>query len=528
MDMGVLAEWGLPENLAVGRDGVDRLINVLHVFMVLLFGAWGIFFVYCLARFRARPGHQASYDLIKAKPSKYAEIGIVIFEVVLLLGLSMPVWAEVKNEFPPEDEALVIRVVAEQFAWNIHYPGADGKFGKTRPELIDSTDNPLGLDEEDENGADDVLSINLLHMPAGKPVIARLSSKDVIHCFWIPVLRVKQDVVPGMQIPVWFEAIEKAGVPGEPQVHDLACAQLCGAQHSAMSLGRAIIHTQEDFDAWYAEQGEGEEFLEDEEFDDEDEEEMDEEEAEKADEPAEEMKTDAGEPPAADAGKEEETKAADADAPVSGTVVAGQVNFKGKAPKRTALKMDADAHCKAAHAGNPVGSETVIVNSNNTLKNVIVYVKEGLSGNFPVPPDKPVIDQKGCIYEPHVLSCMVKQPVIVRNSDATLHNIHGLPKKNAVFNFAQPRVNMEKEMSFTKEEFFRVKCDVHPWMSAWVGVFKHPFHSVTDGMGAFQIQGLPPGKYVIGAWHEKYGEVTQAVTVEKDKATKFDLTMAPK
>jgi len=449
-----------------------------------------------------------------------------VFEVFLLLGLSMPVWAEVKNEFPAEKDALVVRVVAEQFVWNIHYPGADGIFGKTRPELIDSTDNPLGLDEDDPNGADDVHSINIFHMPAGKPVIARLSSKDVIHCFWIPVLRVKQDVVPGMLIPIWFQVKKEVGVPGEEKVYDIACAQLCGAQHSAMNKGRAVIHTLEDFEAWYAAAAQEEEFDEDE-FDDEGEEEMDQEA-----EPAKEKAADApGKAEGGDDGKtavkaEKEEVAAAKTPAGGGAVISGSVNFKGKSPKRTVLKMDADAHCKAAHSGKPVGSETVIVNKNNTLRNVIVYVKEGLSGNFQAPAEKPVIDQNGCMYKPHVLTCMVKQPVIVRNSDETLHNIHGLPRKNAEFNFGQPRAKMEKEMSFTKEEIFRVKCDVHPWMAAWVGVFKHPFHDVTGGKGAYELKGLPPGKYVIAAWHEKYGEVTETVTVGTDKEAKFDFTIA--
>ena len=211
-----------------------------------------------------------------------------------------------------------------------------------------------------------------------------------------------------------------------------------------------------------------------------------------------------------------------------GATLKGKISFDGKRPKRIVLKMDADAFCKKHHGDKKVGSETAIVNKDKTVRNVIVYIKEGLSGDFPVPEDKPVIDQNGCTYKPHVLTCMVKQTVIVRNSDSTLHNIHGLPRKNAEFNFGQPRVKMEKEMTFTKEEIFRVKCDVHPWMSAWVGVFKHPFHDVSGTKGTFEIKDLPAGKYVVAAWHERFGEVTQDVEIADGDEKEISFTLSPK
>jgi hypothetical protein len=123
---------------------------------------------------------------------------------------------------------------------------------------------------------------------------------------------------------------------------------------------------------------------------------------------------------------------------------------------------------------------------------------------------------------------MVKQTVVVLNSDETLHNIHGLPRNNAEFNFGQPRVKMEKEMTFTKEEIFRVKCDVHPWMSAWVGVFEHPFHNVTDSKGTFEIKDLPAGKYVVAAWHEKFGEVTQDLEIADGDEKDISFTLSSK
>ena len=182
---------------------IDRIIDILHVFMALLFVGWGVFFVYCLVKFRQRTGHQANYALIKAKATKYAEVGVGIFEAVLLLAFSMPVWAEYKNNPPKPDERYEVRVIGEQFQWDFHYRGKDGKFGKTDTKLI-SPSNPAGLDESDPNAADDIVTVNEFHLPVGKPIYLRLTSKDVIHSFSVPTMRVKQDVIPGMEIPIWF------------------------------------------------------------------------------------------------------------------------------------------------------------------------------------------------------------------------------------------------------------------------------------------------------------------------------------
>src|SRR3990172_6521732 len=181
-------EYGpfMPPDVSVHGHKVDQLINLLHWFMGALFVGWGIFFVYCLVRFRRRPGHRASCELIKAKPSKYSEIAVALIEAVILLGFSMPIWASVKNDIPsPDKNPVRIRVVAEQFAWNFHYPGADGVFGKTDPKLVDTQTNPFALDRSKE-GADDIFSLEM-HIPVGRPVICEISSKDVIHSFFVPV-----------------------------------------------------------------------------------------------------------------------------------------------------------------------------------------------------------------------------------------------------------------------------------------------------------------------------------------------------
>ena len=259
-DVKITGEYGpfMPPDVSTTGHRADYLINILHWFMGLLFVGWGAFFTYCLVKFRQRPGHQANAVPIKAKVSKYSEIGVAIFEAVLLIGLSIPVWAEVKEGFPEEkDNPQHVRVVAEQFAWNFHYPGPDGVFGRAGPQFIDMATNILGIDPDDEYGADDIVS-GELHVVAGRPVIAQVTSKDVIHSFSIPVLRLKQDTIPGMRIPVWFQTKDDAA--GN---YEVACAQLCGNNHYTMRALMVIHATQEEADAWL-ESEKPEEFDEDE------------------------------------------------------------------------------------------------------------------------------------------------------------------------------------------------------------------------------------------------------------------------
>lgn len=235
--------YHLPPDVSKNGYRVDDLIEFLHWFMLLLFVGWGIFFVYCLVQFRQRAGHRAVPDEIKAKPAKYAEIVVAGVEAVFLLGFSIPIWASVKNELPTEDQnPLRIRVVAEQFQWNFHYAGDDGVFGPTRPEFVNPATNPLGLDRSDPRAADDLYAAEL-HIPVDRPIICDISSKDVIHSFSIPVMRVKQDAIPGMRIPVWFEAVKTGN-------YEIACAQLCGNNHYSMRAVLTIHDTQEEFDAW--------------------------------------------------------------------------------------------------------------------------------------------------------------------------------------------------------------------------------------------------------------------------------------
>lgn len=224
--------------------GIDSLINVMHIFMAVIFVGWGIFFVYCLLKFRARPDHRANPTPVKAKASKYSEIAVALFEAAVLVGFSIPIWRTARAEPPKaEDNPFRVRVVGEQFAWNFHYPGVDGKFGRTDPRLVNTATNVLGIDKTDPAAADDVTH-GELHLPVNRPAIIDITSKDVIHSFFLPVMRVKQDAIPGMRVPVWF-------TPNKEGTYEVACAQLCGNNHYSM---RALmfIQSQQDFDKWMA------------------------------------------------------------------------------------------------------------------------------------------------------------------------------------------------------------------------------------------------------------------------------------
>jgi hypothetical protein len=206
----------------------------------------------------------------------------------------------------------------------------------------------------------------------------------------------------------------------------------------------------------------------------------------------------------------------------------GHVNLVGTPPAPAVLKMDADANCAKAHAGAAAVSEEVVVDAQGMLGNVFVYVKNGLEGKTFTPPADPVtLDQKGCTYHPHVIGMMAKQPLKILNSDPTLHNIHALPKAegNKEFNLGMPRPGMEFTKTFDSPEVMvKIKCDVHPWMASYIGVVGHPYHAVTGAGGGFTIADLPAGTYTIEAWHEKYGTLTQNITVGDTPTVEVNFT----
>ena len=232
---------GLPIQASTHAAELDQMTVLVHWLMLVLFVGWGLFFLFVLFKFRAGVNPKADYVGAKGKLSKGLEVGIVIVEALLLVFYAIPAWAKRVKAFPAENEATVVRVVAEQFAWNIHYPGPDGKFGRTDISLI-SADNPLGLDRRDPNAKDDITTINQLNLPIDRPVLIHLSSKDVIHSFGLYEMRVKQDAIPGMSIPVWF-------IPNRAGEYEITCSQLCGLGHFRMR-GFVTVQTAADFKKW--------------------------------------------------------------------------------------------------------------------------------------------------------------------------------------------------------------------------------------------------------------------------------------
>jgi plastocyanin len=200
--------------------------------------------------------------------------------------------------------------------------------------------------------------------------------------------------------------------------------------------------------------------------------------------------------------------------PTGTATVAGTVTYDGAVPTLKPVSMSADPTCAAKHSA-PVPSDVLELGANKELGNVFVYVKEGLPDAQWAPPATPVvIDQKGCMYEPHVAGVMVGQQLQFKNSDGLLHNVHALPQVNQEFNIAMPAERTTADHKFEQAEgMFTVKCDVHPWMTSYVGVMKHPFFAVTGTDGKFTIANLPAGTYTIEAWHERLGTQTQQVTV---------------
>ena len=211
---------------------------------------------------------------------------------------------------------------------------------------------------------------------------------------------------------------------------------------------------------------------------------------------------------------------------ISGTLT-GTVNFEGKTKKRKPIPMDSDPVCGKSHKDTKALSESFIVDKDQNLKNVLVWL-EVVNYSGEVTKEPAVIDQVGCIYKPHVQGVMKGQDVIIKNSDATLHNIHSMAKKNTQFNFAMPKVVKEKKTNFDKlEEPFYIKCDVHPWMKSWVLVQDHPYFAVTDENGNYKIDNIPPGTYEVIAWQEKFKmkrSIVQTVEIKDSSETTQNFT----
>ncbi len=214
--------------------------------------------------------------------------------------------------------------------------------------------------------------------------------------------------------------------------------------------------------------------------------------------------------------------------PLGTSSIEGKVTLRGTPPPPTMLRMDADNFCLMQHP-QPVPSDADAIHD-GAVQWALVYVKSGLpaGARFAVPSSPAVLDQVGCMYVPHVLGVMAGQTLLVKNSDATLHNVHALCSANKAFNLGLPLKDMTQERHFDKAEWppFHIKCDVHNWMSAWGAVFDHPFFAVTDAAGRYRIAGLPAGTYTVAAWHETLGTQEATVTVADHQAQTADLALS--
>lgn len=239
---------GMPELASSNGKAIDDLIVYVHWLMAALLVGWTLYFAYVLWRFNAKRNPKADYEGSKSHLPKGIEIAVVVVEAILLLVIAKPLWAKNVEQFPdpndpnPEKRPTVVQIMAQQFAWNARYPGSDGKFGRQDMKLI-SNDNIFGIDPADPAGKDDIQVLNEIHVQVDRPVLIYLSSKDVIHSLKIVAMRVTQDAIPGLRIPVTF-------TPTKIGRYQIECAQLCGNGHAAMAGGFIVVQSKDDYDHW--------------------------------------------------------------------------------------------------------------------------------------------------------------------------------------------------------------------------------------------------------------------------------------
>jgi cytochrome c oxidase subunit 2 len=233
---------GICPNAAVGGHAIDSMLEMLHWFMLVLFVGWGSFYFYTLWRFQAKKHPQALYTGARSHLPTKLEGGVLVLEIVILLSFAVPLWANRVDQFPAGPNVVHLRAVGQQFLWTFQYTGADGKFGQRDLKLV-SASNPLGLDRNDPDAFDDLTATGEMHVPINRPVVVDVMSKDVIHDFCIPNMRVATDAIPGSTIPLWF-------IPEKAGTYEIVCAQLCGNNHSAMKA-TLVVDSEADYKKWF-------------------------------------------------------------------------------------------------------------------------------------------------------------------------------------------------------------------------------------------------------------------------------------
>ena len=235
---------GQPPNASEHGFQIDHILEFSHWFMAALFIGWTAYFIFVLFRFRMRHHPVADHQGVRSGISTHREFSVVLIEAVLLIGFAIPLWAKRVNQFPEAKDAILVHAVGQQFNWTFHLPGPDGQFGRRDVYLVSNT-NPLGLDQNDPASRDDIVVGGELHVPVDRSVIIELSSKDVIHNFALPAMRIAQDAIPGSIIPMWFKPI-KTGT------YEVICGQLCGLGHYSMK-GTLVVDSPADYQAWLKE-----------------------------------------------------------------------------------------------------------------------------------------------------------------------------------------------------------------------------------------------------------------------------------
>jgi cytochrome c oxidase subunit II len=240
----LMESLGIAPNASLHGYVIDSMLEMLHWFMLVLFVGWGSFYAYTLWRFRAKKSPRANYVGTTSHLPTKLEGGVLVLEIVLLMAFAVPIWANRVSQFPTGPDVTHIRAVGQQFQWDLQYTGADSRFGKRDIKLVTGA-NPLGLDRKDPDAADDLTAVNDMHLPVNRPCIVDVMSRDVIHDFCIPNMRVAQDAIPGSIIPLWF-------IPIKTGTYEIVCAQLCGTNHSAMRA-TLEVDSEADYKKWFDE-----------------------------------------------------------------------------------------------------------------------------------------------------------------------------------------------------------------------------------------------------------------------------------